>query len=349
MKIAIMSPWNTTCGVSVYAELVGREWIRMGHKIVVFAPIESPKMKMTHKDEPFVVRCYTFNREFLGFIEPANYFNPGPLLDFDGDAFIVHNLELMPVFELSKIWNKISGKKILVIHEGSLPMFYDFYSFNWDKIICFDERYANLFSRYLNKGKLTIIPYPCHKLQLGSKEEARKELNLPLNRKIVFSYGLRIIYHFRTLPVLKKLSKDYPLTYLIIPSETIPQNVIKRVKAVYNFIEFRQEPMLTVKKLYKYLHSADALLMYKFSPNIVVSSTIYLCLGSGCPIVVNKGNYTEIHGEEIFKYNDPWELENILRSLFEGKVSVNLNLIKKVLEKASVEKVASMFINVIKS
>ncbi len=38
MKIALMSRWNTSCGVSIHAELVGREWIRMSHNLIVFAP-----------------------------------------------------------------------------------------------------------------------------------------------------------------------------------------------------------------------------------------------------------------------------------------------------------------------
>ena len=34
----MLSRWNTACGVSLHAELVGREWVKMGHKLTVFAP-----------------------------------------------------------------------------------------------------------------------------------------------------------------------------------------------------------------------------------------------------------------------------------------------------------------------
>ena len=33
MKIKMMSRWNTSCGVSTHAELVGRAWVEMGHKL----------------------------------------------------------------------------------------------------------------------------------------------------------------------------------------------------------------------------------------------------------------------------------------------------------------------------
>ena len=30
MKIAILSRWNSACGVSLYAELISREWVKNG-------------------------------------------------------------------------------------------------------------------------------------------------------------------------------------------------------------------------------------------------------------------------------------------------------------------------------
>jgi len=72
-------------------------------------------------------------------------------------------------------------------------------------------------------------------------------------------------------------------------------------------------------ELYTYLHAADALLLYKQSPNIVVCSTVYLCAGSGCPIVVSEGRYTEALGEEVLKYGDFDELKQVLSGVFDGQ------------------------------
>ena len=35
MKIAMISAWNEDSGVSVHAELIGREWVNMGHTLKV--------------------------------------------------------------------------------------------------------------------------------------------------------------------------------------------------------------------------------------------------------------------------------------------------------------------------
>ncbi len=40
MKIGMMSRWNASCRVSMYAELIGKIWIKMGHSLKVLAPKE---------------------------------------------------------------------------------------------------------------------------------------------------------------------------------------------------------------------------------------------------------------------------------------------------------------------
>ena len=47
MKIAMMTPWNTSCGVAMHAELIGREWIRMGHELNVLAPISKKRLSLS--------------------------------------------------------------------------------------------------------------------------------------------------------------------------------------------------------------------------------------------------------------------------------------------------------------
>ena len=51
MKIAMMSRWNVPCGVSLHAELVGREWARMGHDLSVFAPVEHEGYKCRYHNK----------------------------------------------------------------------------------------------------------------------------------------------------------------------------------------------------------------------------------------------------------------------------------------------------------
>ena len=52
MKIAILSRWNTACGVSLHSELVGREWVKNGHGLTVFT---SENIRPVGEDEEYVL------------------------------------------------------------------------------------------------------------------------------------------------------------------------------------------------------------------------------------------------------------------------------------------------------
>jgi len=348
MKIAMMTPWNTSCGVAMHAELIGREWVKMGHELKVLAPIERETQPVTGKDEPYVARCYTMDREFIkGILKPLSL-DPRPFLDLDYDLFIVQNLELMPMHELLKLWPNIREKAstVLVIHEGYLPPYPEFYAFNWDAIACFDERYVVDLGRKFPLERIHVIPYPCHAWQPGLKEAARIKLRLPLDKKIVLSYGIAIHQHFVALPVLEELSHVYDLRYLVLPAEG-KSDIVEKAQARYGFIQVR-EMVPTVDELYTYLHAADALLLYKQSPNIVVCSTVYLCAGSGCPILISEGRYTEALSDEVLKYSNFDELKRVLSSVFEG-LEMNEIALKAFLNKHEASRVAQQFMELARS
>ena len=104
----------------------------------------------------------------------------------------------------------------MVFHEGGPPVDSLYYKFDWDAIVCFDMRYVEFISKYFPRDIIHIIPYPCHPLRIGNKKEARRKLDLPLDKKIVFSYGFRLKNMLVVLPVLEKLSKRLPIIYLIV-------------------------------------------------------------------------------------------------------------------------------------
>jgi hypothetical protein len=348
MNIAMMSPWNVACGVAVHAELVGKEWVKMGHELKLLAPIEKETQPVTAKDESYVTRCYTMDREFIkGILKPLSL-DPKPFLDSDYEFFVVQNLELMPMAELLKIWPQVKAKAktILVIHEGYLPPYPEFYQFDFDAIVCFDARYQEQLIRKFSLDRIHIIPYPCYPLKLGDKRQAREKLGLPQDKKIVFSYGIVIQQHFPTLLPLQELSREYPLLYLVLAAEGRGE-ILDKAQDRYSFIQMR-EGGRTVDELYDYLHAVDALLLYKQSPDIVIPSTVYLCLGSGCPIVISEGRYTEELGDEVLKYKDFDDLKEVLAQVFEGKRPEQKAVDKFIAEK-SAQKVAQEFIELFES
>ena len=135
MKIGMLTRWNTACGVSVHAELIGREWVRMGHELKVFAP---ENIRPTNEDEDYVIRCYSDEGD-----HKKTFFHPEPFLKTDYGIFVIQRMEWTPLNHLKRIYPEIrkKAKIVYVVHERKLPknpLFYDFY---FHRIVCFDDRY----------------------------------------------------------------------------------------------------------------------------------------------------------------------------------------------------------------
>ncbi|RLG54456.1 MAG: hypothetical protein DRN99_05065 [Thermoproteota archaeon] len=345
MKIGMMTLWNAANGPSVHAELVGREWVRMGHRLVVFSAIRHPDARPTmQKDESYVVRHFAVDEVVP--VTKASFFDPRPLLDEDYEVFVAQNVERLPTRELLEVFPEIRGKAVtvMVVHEGGPPADPLYYKFEWDGIVCFDERYVEFISRFFPREVIHVIPYPCHPLKLGDKVEARRRLGLPLDRRIVFSYGFRVDEVAAVLPALEELSREVPLMYLVVANPGGDVERVKRAVSGYGFVELRVSA-LPLNLLYDYLHAADALLIYRESSRkyrAVLSSSVCLTIGSGCPILYHESNFVEKHGDEIVKYRDLDDLKRKLKEVFEGRFS--LERVMKFLRERSADVIASRFI-----
>jgi len=99
--------------------------------------------------------------------------------------------------------------------------------------------------------------------------------------------------------------------------------------------------------LYEYLYASDLLLYHRESkPHVVLASTIFQCLGSGCPIVASESNFTELHGEEILKFSNSEELKQAVIDVFEqtDRYKKTIEKAKEFATKNSAEEVAKKFI-----
>ncbi len=345
MKIKMMSRWNASCGVSAHAEMVGRIWRKMGHELKVLAPLEN-NLSRTEKDEPYVVRCYELNEKWSGKEKPL--FNPVPFLEDDFDVFVVQNLEMMPLQELLEIYPVIreKAKTVLVVHEGGPPQNPYFYKFGWDAVVCFDERYKDWLKNIYPAQQINIIPYPCYPLKKGDRIEARQKLNLPLDKKIIFNYGLGVFRHIHLLPTIERLNKKYPLVLLTLTHVEDWYDLFSALKERYKFIELRKGP-ISVNDLYTYLHASDVLLIHKDHAScVVVSSTAYLCMGAGCPLLVSDTNFFETLNEEVIKYKNLRELRCRLEDIFEKRTSIinSLKAAEKYVQKYSSYEIGKKFI-----
>lgn len=349
MKIGMMSSWNATCGASVHAELIGRVWIERGHKLTVFAPLE--KCRTKEKDEPWVVRNYGMRRNIPE--EKPVPFDPHPFIDRDYEVFVHQNIPPMPVKELFSIAPKIKekAKTVLVIHEGRPPINPRLYRFGWDVIVCFDERYKKFLTSVFPVEKIHIISYPCHPIRQGDKSEARKRLNLPLDKKILFTYGIGVHQYLHLLPTLERLQSRSPFIFLIATEHKDWFDLFETLKRRYSFIELRRETP-TVERLYTYLHASDILIFHKdSSQDVVVSSMVYMCLGSGCPIITHATNFVETLDREVIKYSDLNELSEKISAILEGsgEDKESLEAAKEYVKKNTSYEIGERFIRLFKS
>jgi len=129
MKIAMMGAWNTDSGASIHAELIGREWVKMGIDLKVFTFYRHAfhGMAFTRKeDEDYVSRCFTVQ----GFPEP--HMDTAPFLENDYDIFVAQDLGMLPREQLLDIFPYIKkkAKTINVIHDGELSTKPNFFKFD---------------------------------------------------------------------------------------------------------------------------------------------------------------------------------------------------------------------------
>jgi len=344
MKIAILSRWNTACGVSLHAELVGRELASKGHSLTVFAP---KNIRPVGRDEEYVIRCCSDEGDHT-----ETFFHPQPFLDTDYEILIVERVEWVPLQPLKRCFPEIKkkAKTIYVVHERKPPTNPLFYEFGWDAIVCFDERYRSQWRERFDEDKIHIIPYPTGPLGKGDKQKARRELNLPLNKKIVLSYGWAPELHiFPILPSLRKLNQRFQFIYLVLAD---PKYIAANIQPLKDrrFVELRYE-LAPMERIYTFLHASDAYLLHKQREEIrqgeaVVPSSILMCMGALIPIITSDTEFVWFLDKEIMKYPNKDELCSRLINVFEGDKVVNETLrnAEEYVIKHSPEKIAGEFI-----
>jgi len=345
MKIGMICLWNAANGPSIHAELVGRAWVKLGHQLRVFSAKRHPDARPTsQKDEDFVIRHFSVDEVIP--VTRATRFDPSPLLNEEYEVFVAQNVERLPAEKLLEVFPKIRERAVTVqvVHEGKAPEDPLYHKFDWDATVCFDQRYKDYLVKSFPADRIHMIPYPYHDLQLGDKEKARKKLGLPLDERIVFSFGFRPKDVVSVLPALKEIAKEYPLRYLIIANPESYVDELHEAKKKYDFIDLQVRP-LPLEELYTYLHASEALLIQRESSQkykAVVSSSVCQLLGSGCPILFHESNFVELHGDEIIKYRDFEDLKTKLAELFESKF--DLKSVKAFLRDHNAEKIAERFL-----
>ncbi|MEW6481964.1 MAG: hypothetical protein AB1397_03015 [bacterium] len=343
MKIGMMSAWNEDSGVSIHAELIGREFVKMGHKLSVFSFFKSNfhGTAIVGKDEEYVSRCFTTSSAKNPFLDAH------PILKENYDIFITQDLGMLPLEELAKIFPKIKrkAKTVTVIHHNRTPENPLFWELPWDKVIYFDDRYYQFLKELFPKEKLHLIPYPCHPKRCKDKLKERGNLALPENKYILFLFGQRGIKEAgELLPILDNMSKTLPILLLVVSKRDLDK--IREFKPNFLKILIREETP-DIDKLYSYLHASDLLLYHRKAPNgAIVSSTAYQCIGSFCPILALESNYFYNMDGAVITYTNLLEFElKLIEILNKGRIYQNWkSSLEDFLRKNSAKPIALQYI-----
>ncbi len=316
MRIGILSRWNATCGVSLHAELIGRELQSRGHSICVFAPLKQSASKWWHhrivkEDESYVLRVYTE-------LSPAGekgYLNPEDIISENLDILIVESYEKLPYEDVEKLVLTLRKREIpsiAVIHEGrhsdlgytTLDIF--------EIVFVFDDRFINeVVKNKVSKAKVKILPYPCIPVSEGSRKFAED------GTVVFFSFGRQPPEEYEDyIYALRDLKREFPqLLYRIVrASDPLP---------VSDDWIVQEKKILDTKEIYSFLHKADIHLLPKGKTNrVVVSSTLFQTLGSMCITVAPQSRFFESLPQGDFSplllYKNVTDLKEKIKALIEN-------------------------------
>ncbi len=345
MKIGIMSAWNSDSGASIHAEFIGREFIKMGHELTVFSfvPESFHGTAIVDKDEPYVHRCFsTFNA-------PRVVFDSVPFMKENYDIFLTEDIGMFPKDELGRIfhWIKKKSKTVTVIHDGKLTDDPSFHQFDWDGIVGFDPRYIDFLKEGYPEEILKYIPYPCLPWKPGDKKAARKKLKLPTDKKIVFMFGPASGSGSEVIPWLWAMREEYPIHIVIVCNhKPTLMKIEPYVDLAKGMVELRKQT-LTIEEIYDYLHASDVTIFNKPRlPWVAVSSTIYQCLGAGCPFLSRESNFVDMVKDAVFLYKSFGQFKEAVKHAFEDVTETEkvLRGAQNYLEKNSASKIAAEFI-----
>ncbi len=332
MRIGILSRWNATCGVSMHAELIGRELIKMGCELVVFAPYVESANKWWHhrvirRDEEFVVRCYTETepgKKHGGSIDEEK------ILSYNPDFLIVESYVSIPYLEVERLVRRMNSPTVAVIHEGrrSDILYSNLQVF--DAIAVFDERYLKEMLKD-HEDLVRIIPYPCHRIRESKRKFAEDQLTF-------FTFGRQPENEYRDyLQALELIHKKHDFIYKVIRSD----GALSFKKPWLKELKKRLED----EELYRELSKSDVHLLPKGRTDaVVVSSTLSQCLGSLVPTVVPDTRHFEALPREkpVITYNSVDNLTEELEKLIEDEEYRKKikNAAKRYVEENSSEKIA---------
>ncbi len=342
-RVALISRWNATCGISLHAEMIGREFIKRGYPLKVFAPtLESAgkwwhHIKIREEDEEYVERVY----EEIDPEGKGGSFKREAVLDFKPDLIILESYQSLPHKDIEELIKEVGVPAFAVLHEGDFLRYSDLSIF--ERIAVFDGRFTEeLIGDRYPREKVVEIPYPCYPL----REQNRRFAEDGIIRFVTF--GRQPAFELEPfVKALRELRKVYEnIRYKIVRGD-------KLIDVSEEWIE-QELKVLDLEDIDLLLKSSDIHLLPKGpTNNVVVSSTLYQIMGTLCITVVPNTRHFEMHKEDntVVIYEGVEDLIKKLREIIENEELRRTikESMRRYVEENSVERIVDRFEELIDS
>jgi len=258
------------------------------------------------------------------------------VLSNDFDVLLVESYGSVPHYDVQRLAGELKKrgvKTFVVIHEGfKKDLRYTDFS-NFEKLVVFDRRYVEELLKAV-EDKTTIIPYPCHPLNPSERRFAEDKLRF-------FSFGRQPIDEYEPFfKALEILEKRFDFEYKVIRSDgELPY---ERPWLVQERRRLRNN-----EEVYEELHRADVFMIPKGrTSGVVVSSTLYQCMGALVPTVVPNTRHFEMHEKEVVKFDNAEDLSEKLKKIVEEEDFRKeiVESAKKYVEENNAKRIAERFL-----
>ncbi len=350
-RIAIMSSWNASCGVSTHAELIGDALLRKGFDLTVFAPrqyVDDSTHLINTPDEHYVKRVYDFLRygdlyTDLNVLQ-STYLDSISILDTDFDLLLIEKPTSVPLPKLKKILPKIreKAKVIGIMHEGLTILNPFFEKIDWDALIIFDDRFRKFFPSNW-EGKVHTVPFPCY--PLDPRDTAKKQVT-DLEKLRILSYN-RIHDLPLVLRGIERAQKEIgTIEYKLLLGSIKGYEQLKKYQDKYPFLKLNVARPSN-SKLRKIQSESDVILFNNRQPNhIALSSSVHFCLSTMTPILGNDVRYFDMFNGEVIKYGDSDGLSVKLVNLKHNGANEVLHKAEEFCKKYSSDKIAEQILEI---
>lgn len=303
MKVGIISTWRARCGICTYASFLGEELVKQGVDVTILAEKSSVLPKGIDPDfsSPLPYKeCWDRTKDFSELLKVVE------TEKFDV-IHIQHQFGLFPFFETTKSLlqglKSIGVKIVITLHDVIPfdPQMGDYFTtilYHADKVIVHTPTCYRLLVVEWNcpPEKIVLILHGTKIVPVPTKQEARKQLDLPQDAKIILSWGF--VWESKGIielvEILQQLLKDDPKTMLIHAGGLHPVfargDYLRRILTTAFKMGIRPEQFkitgfIDEEKIKQYFGACDLIVLNYARGSASASGAAHRTLTAGKPIV----------------------------------------------------------------